>query len=162
VSNIYAIGDVVRGPMLAHKASEEGVMAAECIAGLKGHVNYALIPNVIYTWPEVAWVGKTEAALKDEGRNIKTAQFPFMASGRAKAMESTEGMVKLLADAQSDEILGAHIFGPNASELIAELVLAMEYRATAEDIALTMHAHPTLAEAIHEAALGLNDRMIHM
>lgn len=162
VSNIYAIGDVVRGPMLAHKASEEGVMAAECIAGLKGHLNYALIPNVIYTWPEVAWVGKSEAALKDEGRSIKTAQFPFMASGRAKAMESTEGMVKLLADAQTDEILGAHIFGPNASELIAELVLAMEYRATAEDIALTMHAHPTLAEAIHEAALGLNDRMIHM
>jgi dihydrolipoyl dehydrogenase len=162
VPNIYAIGDVVRGPMLAHKASEEGVMAAECIAGQKGHVNYALIPNVIYTWPEVAWVGKSEAELNDEGRTIKTSQFPFMASGRAKAMEAAEGFVKLIADGQTDEILGAHIFGPNASELIAEMVLAMEYRATAEDIALTIHAHPTLAEAVHEAALGLNNRMIHL
>ncbi|MEX2524236.1 MAG: dihydrolipoyl dehydrogenase [Gammaproteobacteria bacterium] len=160
--NVYAVGDVVPGPMLAHKASEEGVAVAERIAGKAGHVNYEIIPWVIYTWPEIAWVGKTEQALKAEGIEYRAGSFPFAASGRARAMGETGGMVKILADAASDRILGIHILGPNASELIAEAVLAMEFDGSAEDIARTIHAHPTLAEAMHEAALAVDGRPIHI
>lgn len=159
--NIFAIGDVVRGPMLAHKASEEGVAIAEQIAGLPGHMNYAAIPWVIYTWPEIAWAGKTEQELKAAGVEYKTGSFPLAASGRARAMGETSGMVKMLSDAQSDRILGVHILGPNASELISEAVVALEFDASAEDLARTIHAHPTLAEAVHEAALAVDGRAIH-
>jgi len=159
--HVYAIGDVVRGPMLAHKASEEGVAVAEIIAGQHGHVNYNTVPSVIYTWPEVAWVGKTEEELKSAGIDYRTGSFSFAANGRAKAMEAAMGLTKFIADAHSDEILGIHIVGPGASELIAEGVLAMEYRATSEDVARTMHAHPTLSETMHEAALAVDGRMIH-
>ena len=159
--NVYAIGDVVRGPMLAHKASEEGIAVAELIAGKPGHVNYDTVPWVIYTWPEIAWVGKTEQELKAAGVEYKSGTFPFAASGRARAAGETAGLVKMLSDAKSDRLLGAHIFGPNASELIAEAVLAMEFEGSAEDIALTVHAHPTLAEATHEAALAVDKRTIH-
>jgi dihydrolipoamide dehydrogenase len=159
--HIYAIGDVVRGPMLAHKASEEGVAVAERIAGQKPHVDFNHVPWVIYTWPEIAWVGKTEAQLRAEGRDVKIGQFPFMASGRAKAMGETSGMVKMIADAKTDRLLGVHILGANASELIAEAVLAMAFDGSSEDIALTVHGHPTLAEAMHEAALALSQRAIH-
>ena len=162
VPNIFAIGDVVRGPMLAHKASEEGVLVAERIAGGKGHMNYDVIPWVIYTWPEIAWAGKTEQQLKDAGIEYRTGVFPFAASGRARAMGETGGMVKVIGDARTDTILGVHIIGPNASELIAEAVLAMEFSGSTEDIARTIHAHPTLAEALHEAALGADRRMIHL
>jgi len=160
--NVYAIGDVVRGPMLAHKASEEGVAVAERIASGSGHVNYATIPWVIYTWPEIAWVGKTEQELKAEGVEYSAGLFPFAASGRARASGTTGGMVKIIADAQSDRVLGVHILGPSASELVAEAVLAMQFDGTAEDIALTIHAHPTLSEAMHEAALGVAGRMVHL
>lgn len=160
--NVYAIGDVVTGPMLAHKASEEGVAVAERIAGKAGHVNYETIPWVIYTWPEIAWVGKTEETLKAEGIEYRAGSFPFAASGRARALGDAVGMVKILADATSDRILGVHIFGPTASELIAEAVLAMEFDGSAEDIARTIHAHPTLAEAMHEAALAVDGRTIHI
>lgn len=159
---VYAIGDCVRGPMLAHKASEEGVAVAERIAGLKGHVNYATIPWVIYTWPEIAWVGRTEQELKAEGRACRTGTFPFMASGRAKALGETEGLVKFVADAKTDRILGVHLFAPYASELLAEAVVAMEFDASSEDIARTIHAHPTLAEAMHEAALAVEGRALHI
>ena len=162
LEGVYAIGDVVRGPMLAHKASEEGVAVAERIAGHKPHMNYTCIPWVIYTWPEIAWAGKTEQELKDEGIEYSTGIFPFAASGRARAMDETGGMVKILADARSDRILGVHIIGPNASELIAEAVLAMEFDGSAEDIARTIHAHPTLSEALHEAALSVEKRPIHI
>jgi dihydrolipoyl dehydrogenase len=162
LENVYAIGDVVRGPMLAHKASEEGVAIAERIAGKPGHMNYETIPWVIYTWPEIAWVGKTEEQLKSEGIEYQTGNFPFMATGRAKAMGETTGFVKVLADTKTDRILGIHIFGPSASELIAEAVLAMEFNGSAEDLARTIHAHPTLSEAVHEAALGVDGRTIHM
>jgi dihydrolipoyl dehydrogenase len=162
LENVYAIGDVVRGPMLAHKASEEGVAVAERIAGMPGHMNYETIPWVIYTWPEIAWVGKTEEQLKTEGIEYQTGSFPFMATGRAKAMGEATGFVKVLADAKTDRILGIHIFGPSASELIAEAVLAMEFNGSAEDLARTIHAHPTLSEAMHEAALGVDGRTIHM
>lgn len=158
---VYAIGDVVRGPMLAHKGSEEGVAVAEIIAGQKGHVNYNTVPSVIYTWPEVAWVGKTEQELKSSGVEYKTGSFNFTANGRARAMEAAFGLVKFIAHADTDEILGVHIVGPTASELISEAVLAMEYKATSEDLARTMHAHPTLSEAVHEAALAVDGRMIH-
>lgn len=161
LDNIYAIGDVVKGPMLAHKASEEGVAVAERIAGKHGHVNYETIPWVIYTWPEVAWVGKTEQTLKKEGVEYRVGTFPFVASGRAHAMGTTEGLVKILSDASTDRLLGVHIFGPNASELIAEAVLAMEFEGSAEDIARTIHGHPTLSEAMHEAALAVDKRAIH-
>jgi dihydrolipoamide dehydrogenase len=159
--NVFAIGDVVRGPMLAHKASEEGVAVAERIAGKAGHMNYDTIPWVIYTWPEIAWVGKTEQELKTEGVNYRVGSFPIAASGRARAMGEVNGIVKMLSDASSDRILGVHILGPNASELISEAVLAMEFEGSSEDIARTIHAHPTLAEAVHEAALAVDKRSIH-
>lgn len=158
---VYAIGDVVRGPMLAHKGSEEGVMVAENLAGKHGHLNYDAIPWVIYTNPEIAWVGKTEQALKTEGIPYKVGTFPFSANGRAKAMEAASGMVKMLAHAQTDELLGCHIIGPFASELIQEAVLAMEFHASSEDLARTIHAHPTLYEAMHEAALSVHGHAIH-
>ncbi|MGI8738814.1 MAG: dihydrolipoyl dehydrogenase [Gammaproteobacteria bacterium] len=161
LENVYAVGDVVRGPMLAHKGSEEGVAVAERIAGQAGHVNYATIPWVIYTWPEIAWVGKSEQQLTQEGIEYRTGAFPFIANGRARGVGETGGKVKVLADANTDRILGAHILGPQASELIAEVVTAMEFGASAEDLARTVHAHPTLSEAVHEAALAVDDRAIH-
>ena len=159
--NVWAVGDVVRGPMLAHKAEEEGVAVAERIAGQHGHVNFNTIPWVIYTSPEIAWVGQTEQQLKAAGRAYKAGTFPFMANGRARALGDTTGMVKMLADAASDEILGVHIVGPMASELIAECVVAMEFRASSEDIARICHAHPSLSEATKEAALALDKRALN-
>lgn len=159
--SVFAIGDTVRGPMLAHKGSEEGIAVAEIIAGNHGHVNYTTIPWVIYTEPEIAWVGKTEQELEQEGISFKTGQFPFAATGRAKAMENTAGFVKIIANAETDRILGVHMVGPHVSELIAEAVVAMEYAASAEDLARTVHAHPTLSEAVHEAALAVDKRAIH-
>ena len=161
VPGIYAIGDVVRGPMLAHKASKEGIVIAEQIAGQKGHMNYDTVPWVIYTHPELAWVGATSQMLKERGIDFQAGQFPLLASGRARAMGDTAGMVRILSDSKTDRILGVHILAPNASELIAEAVLAMEFDASAEDIARTIHAHPTLAEALHEAALAVDKRAIH-
>lgn len=161
VEGIYAVGDCVRGPMLAHKASEEGVMVADLAAGKVGEVNYECVPSIIYTHPEVAWVGRTEEQLKADGVKYKVGSFGFAANGRAKAMESAAGTVKFLADEKTDEILGVHIVGPMASELIAEAVLAMEYRASAEDIQRTMHGHPTLSEVMHEAALAVDGRALH-
>lgn len=158
---VYAVGDAVRGPMLAHKGMEEGVAVAELIATGRGHVNYDAIPSIIYTAPEIAWVGKTEEELKSAGVEYNVGTFPFAAVGRAKAMEQTAGMVKFLADAETDRVLGVHIVGAMASELIAEAVLALEYGASAEDIARTMHGHPTLSEAMHEAALSVDGRAIH-
>jgi len=162
VPHIYAIGDVVRGPMLAHKASDEGVMVAEHIAGNHAEVNYDVIPSVIYTHPEIAWVGKTEAECKAAGIRVQVGSFPFVASGRARAMAQTEGLVKIITDAETDRVLGVHIFSAQASELIAQAVLMMEMQATAEDIALTMFAHPTLSEAMHEAALSIHGQAIHI
>jgi len=162
LSNVYAIGDVVRGPMLAHKASEEGVAVAERIAGQPGHINYQTIPWVIYTWPEIAWVGENEQTLKDDGVDYKVGTFPFAANSRARAVGDTAGMVKILADSLSDRILGVHIIGANASELISEAVLAMEFDASSEDIARTIHGHPSLSEAIHEAALNVDNRAFHI
>ncbi len=159
--NVWAVGDVVRGPMLAHKAEEEGVAVAERIAGQHGHVNFNTVPWVIYTSPEIAWVGKTEQQLKAEGVAYKAGTFPFMANGRARALGDTSGMVKFLADAKTDEILGVHIIGPMASELIAEAVVAMEFRASAEDIARICHAHPSLSEATKEAALAVDKRSLN-
>lgn len=160
--NVYAVGDVVRGPMLAHKGTEEGVMVAERIAGQKALVNYDCIPSVIYTHPELAWVGKTEQEVKGSGEPYNVGSFSFAASGRALAAADTEGSVKIIAHAETDRILGVHIFGPQASELIAQAVIAMEFDASAEDLGLTMFAHPTLAEAVHEAALGVAGHAIHM
>ena len=163
INNIYAIGDVVRGSMLAHKAEEEGVMVAEFIAGQKPHIDYNLIPNVIYTWPEVASVGKTEEQLKEEGLNYKTGQFPMRALGRARASMDTDGFVKILADMETDEVLGVHMIGARAADLIAEAVTAMEFRASAEDIARMSHSHPTYAEAVKEAALAATEnRALHI
>ncbi|MFQ6021508.1 MAG: dihydrolipoyl dehydrogenase [Acidiferrobacterales bacterium] len=159
--NVYAIGDVVRGPMLAHKGSEEGIAVAEMIAGGNTHVNYDTIPWVIYTSPEIAWVGQTEQTLKEAGEPYRAGVFPFAANGRARALEEPVGMVKLIAHEQTDRILGVHVIGPLASELIAEAVLAMEYSASAEDLARTVHAHPTLSEAVHEAALAVDKRALH-
>jgi dihydrolipoamide dehydrogenase len=159
--NVWAVGDVVRGPMLAHKAEEEGVAVAERIAGQHGHVNFNTIPWVIYTSPEIAWVGQTEQQLKAAGRAYKAGTFPFMANGRARALGDTTGMVKFLADAKTDEILGVHIVGPFASELIAEAVVAMEFKASAEDIARICHAHPSLSEATKEAALAVDKRTLN-
>jgi dihydrolipoamide dehydrogenase len=159
--NVWAVGDVVRGPMLAHKAEEEGVAVAERIAGQHGHVNFNTIPWVIYTSPEVAWVGKTEQQLKAEGVAYKAGTFPFLANGRARALGDTSGMVKFLADAKTDEILGVHIVGPMASELISEAVVAMEFRASSEDIARICHAHPSLSEATKEAALAVDKRALN-
>ncbi|MCC9002794.1 MAG: dihydrolipoyl dehydrogenase [Candidatus Competibacter sp.] len=158
---VYAIGDVVRGPMLAHKGSEEGIMVAENIAGQHGHLNYDAIPWVIYTNPEIAWVGKTEQALKAGGIPYKVGSFPFSANGRAKAMDAATGMVKILAHAETDILLGCHIIGPFASELVQEAVLAMEFHASSEDLARTIHGHPTLYEAMHEAALSVHGRALH-
>ncbi len=159
--NVWAVGDVVRGPMLAHKAEEEGVAVAERIAGQHGHVNFNTIPWVIYTSPEIAWVGRTEQQLKADGVAYKSGSFPFMANGRARALGDTSGMVKMLADATTDEILGVHIIGPMASELIAEAVVAMEFRASSEDIARICHAHPSLSESTKEAALAVDKRSLN-
>lgn len=162
VEGVYAIGDVVRGAMLAHKAEDEGVYVAEYIAGQKPHIDYNLIPGVVYTWPEVASVGQTEEQLKEAGKKYKTGSFSFKASGRAKASGDTDGFVKVLADAETDEVIGVHMIGPRAADMIAEAVVAMEYRASAEDIARICHAHPTYTEAIKEAALAATaNRAIH-
>jgi dihydrolipoamide dehydrogenase len=160
VPNVWAIGDVVRGPMLAHKGKEEGTMVADLIAGHYGEVNYKVIPSVIYTAPEIAWVGLTEEQVKASGRPYKTGTFPFAASGRARAMEAGAGMAKIVSAKDDDEVLGIHVIGPMAGELIAEAVLAMEYSASTEDIQRTIHAHPTLSEAIHEAALAVDKKAI--
>jgi dihydrolipoamide dehydrogenase len=163
VDNIYAIGDVVRGAMLAHKAEEEGVMVAEQLAGQKPHINYLLIPGVVYTWPEVASVGYTEEQLKEQGRAYKTGSFPYKALGRARASMDLDGLVKVLADKGTDEILGVHIIGARAADMIAAGVVAMEYRASAEDVARMSHAHPTYMEAVKEACLAATaNRPIHM
>jgi dihydrolipoamide dehydrogenase len=162
VKGIYAIGDVITGPMLAHKASEEGVALAEMLAGQKGHVNYEVIPAVIYTWPEVASVGRTEEELKSAGIAYKAGKFPFTANARARANADAEGFVKILADAKSDRVLGVHIIGPDAGTMIAEAAIAMEYGGSAEDIARTCHAHPTLNEAVKEAALAVEGHPIHL
>jgi len=161
VPGIYAIGDVIAGPMLAHKAEEEGAALAERLAGKAGHVNREVIPGVVYTWPEAASVGETEEELKAAGTAYKVGKFPFTANGRAKALGMTEGFVKILADAETDRILGAHAIGPNVGELIHEICVAMEFGGTAEDVARTCHAHPTLSEAVKEAALAVDDRAIH-
>ncbi|WP_347554546.1 dihydrolipoyl dehydrogenase [Robbsia sp. KACC 23696] len=160
--NVYAIGDVVRGPMLAHKAEDEGVAVAEIIDGQKPHIDYNCIPWVIYTSPEIAWVGKTEKQLKSEGRDVKAGQFPFMANGRALGIGQSDGFVKVIADAKTDEILGVHIVGPNASDLIAEAVVAMEFKAAAEDIGRICHPHPSLSEVMREAALAVDKRALNM
>ena len=161
ISNIYAIGDVVKGAMLAHKAEEEGTMVAELIAGQKPHINYNLIPGVVYTWPEVATVGKTEEQLKEAGVNYKSGSFAMRALGRARASMDLDGQIKVLADAKTDEILGVHMIGARAADMIAEAVIAMEFRASSEDIARSSHAHPTFTEAFKEACLAVNDRAIH-
>ena len=161
VENIYAIGDVIKGPMLAHKAEEEGIAVAEILAGQAGHVNYDVIPGVIYTSPEVATVGKTEEQLKEENRSYKVGKFPFLANSRAKVNNETDGFVKILADSNNDKVLGVHIIGPHCGDMIAEMALAMEFGASSEDIARTCHAHPTHTEAIKEAALAVDKRPIH-
>jgi len=161
VKGIYAIGDAVAGPMLAHKAEDEGMACAEVVAGKHGHVNYGVIPGVIYTWPEVASVGETEDTLKKAGRAYKAGKFSFMGNARAKAVFAGEGFVKILADKETDRILGAHIIGPGAGDLIHEVCVAMEFGASAQDLALTCHAHPTWSEAVREAALACGDGAIH-
>ena len=161
VPGIYAIGDAIAGPMLAHKAEDEGMAVAETIAGQHGHVNYGVIPSVIYTTPEVAAVGETEESLKEAGRAYKVGKFPFMGNARAKSYFMGDGFVKILADKETDRILGGHIIGPQAGELIAEVCVAMEFGAAAEDIARTCHAHPTCSEAVREAALACGDGAIH-
>ena len=161
IKNIYAIGDVIEGPMLAHKAEEEGIAVAELISGQSGHVNYEVIPGVIYTTPEVASVGKTEEQLKEKNQKYKIGKFPFMANSRAKAIDEPDGFVKILADATTDKVLGVHLIGPHAGELIAEMAIAMEFGASSEDIARTCHAHPTFSEAVKEAALSVEKRQIH-
>jgi dihydrolipoamide dehydrogenase len=162
VPGIHAIGDVIAGPMLAHKAEEEGVALAEMLAGQRPHLNYNAIPGVVYTWPEVAAVGETEEQLKARGQAYKVGKFPFTANGRARAMGDVDGFVKLLADRETDRLLGAHIIGPDAGTLIAELALAIEFGASAEDIARTSHAHPSLNEAVKEAALAVDGRALHV
>jgi dihydrolipoamide dehydrogenase len=159
--NVWAIGDVVRGPMLAHKAEEEGVAVAERIAGQKPHVDFNTVPWVIYTTPEIAWVGETEQQLKARGADYRAGTFPFMANARARALGDTTGLVKFLADAKTDQILGVHIIGPFAGELIAEAVVAMEFRGSAEDIGMIVHAHPSLSEAMKDAALAVDKRAIN-
>jgi dihydrolipoamide dehydrogenase len=160
--NVYAIGDCVPGPMLAHKAEEEGVVAAEVIAGKPAHMHYTSIPSVVYTWPEIASVGLTERQVKESGREYRAGKFPFSANGRARSMGESAGFVKFVADARTDELLGCHMIGPNVSELISEIVLAFEYRASADDIGMTVHAHPTLAEVTKEAALATLGRALHI
>jgi dihydrolipoamide dehydrogenase len=159
---VFAIGDCVPGPMLAHKAEDEGIVAAEVIAGQAAHMRYRDIPSVVYTWPEIAVVGLTEQQVRESGREYRIGRFPYSANGRARTAGEKDGFVKFIADKRTDELLGAHIIGPNASELVAEVVLGFAYRASAEDIALTVHAHPTLAEATREAALAVHGRAIHM
>ena len=159
--NIYAIGDVIDGPMLAHKAEEEGIAVAEIIAGQSGHVNYDLIPGVIYTTPEVASIGLTEEQLKENNKSYKIRKFRFMANSRAKAIDEPEGFVKILADKDTDKVLGVHMIGPHVGEMLAEMAVAMEFGASSEDIARTCHAHPTFSEAIKEAALSVEKRQIH-
>ncbi|HEV3262685.1 MAG TPA: dihydrolipoyl dehydrogenase [Gemmataceae bacterium] len=161
VPGVYAIGDLIAGPMLAHKAQDEGIACAEILAGKKAHVNYAAIPSVVYTWPEVASVGLTEEQVKEAGREYRVGKFPFAANGRARCLDEHEGLVKVIADAKTDRLLGVHIIGPRASDLIAEAVLAMEFAGSAEDIARTCHAHPTLSEAVREATLAVDGRAIH-
>jgi len=160
--NLWAIGDVVRGPMLAHKAEDEGVAVAERIVGQKPHIDYNCIPWVIYTYPEIAWVGKTEQQLKAEGRETKAGQFPFLANGRALGMGASDGFVKVIADAKTDEILGVHIVAANASDLVAEAVVAMEFKAAAEDIGRICHPHPSMSEVMREAALAVDKRQLNM
>ena len=162
LNNVYAIGDIVRGPMLAHKAMEEGVMVAERIAGKRMEVNYDLVPSVIYTHPEIAWVGKTENQLKKENRDYKKGSFPFAASGRALASGDSVGLVKMLADKETDEVLGVQIFGNSASEILQQGLIGMEFSASSEDFGLTMFSHPTVSEALHEAALAVNKQAIHI
>jgi dihydrolipoamide dehydrogenase len=162
VPNVFAIGDCVPGPMLAHKAEDEGVVAAEVIAGKPVHMHYKSIPNVVYTWPEIAAVGLTERQVKESGREYRTGKFPFSANGRARSLGDTAGFVKFIADAKTDELLGAHLIGPNVSETIAEVVLAFEYRGSSEDIGVTVHAHPTVSEATKEAALATLGRALHI
>ena len=162
VANIYAVGDVVRGPMLAHKGMEEGIMVAERLLEKRTQVNYALVPSVIYTHPEIAWVGKNEEQLRAENVEYNVGSFPFAAIGRALAANDAEGMVKMLADASTDRILGCHIIGPSAADLLQQIVIAMEFSASAEDIGLTMFSHPALSEAVHEAALAANGHAIHI
>jgi dihydrolipoamide dehydrogenase len=161
VDGIYAIGDVIRGPMLAHKAQEEGIACVERLAGQAGHVNYDAIPSVVYTWPELATVGKSEEECREAGIETRIGMFPFMANGRARCMEERDGLVKIIANARSDRVLGVHILGPRASDMIAEAALAIEFGASAEDLARTSHAHPTLPEAVREAALDACGRVIH-
>jgi dihydrolipoamide dehydrogenase len=162
VKGIYAIGDVVRGPMLAHKAEDEGIAVAEIIAGQAGHVNYDVIPGVVYTTPEVASLGKTEEELKEAGANYAVGKFPFTANGRSKVNQTTDGFVKILADAKTDRVLGVHIIGREAGEMIHEAAVLMEFGGSAEDLARTCHAHPTRSEAVKEAALAVGKRAIHM
>jgi dihydrolipoyl dehydrogenase len=159
---IYAIGDCVRGPMLAHKAEDEGVVCAEIMAGQSGHIDYDAIPGIVYTWPEVASVGKTEEQLKEAGVEFRVGKFPFMANSRARCNDTTEGFVKILADAKTDKVLGTHIIGADAGNLIHEIVLVMEFGGSAEDVARTCHGHPTLNEAVKEAALAVDGRPIHI
>ena len=161
LNNIYAIGDVIAGPMLAHKAEDEGIAVAEIVAGQSGHVNYDTIPGVVYTTPEVASIGKTEEQLIEKNIKYKIGKFSFMANSRAKAIDDTEGFVKILADEKTDKVLGAHLIGPHAGELIGEIGVAMEFGASSEDIARTCHAHPTFSEAVKEAALSVDKRAIH-
>jgi dihydrolipoamide dehydrogenase len=160
--HVYAIGDAVGGLLLAHKAEEEGVIAAEVIAGQNAHMHYGTIPGVVYTWPEIASVGLTEAQVKERGTEYRTGRFPFSANGRARTAGENTGFIKLIADAKTDRILGAHLIGPNVSELVAEAVLAMAFEGAAEDIGITVHAHPTLSETMKEAALGVLGRQIHI
>jgi len=162
VPGIYAIGDVIRGPMLAHKAEDEGIAVAERLAGRKTHVDYNTIPSIVYTWPEVASVGETEEQLQQRGVDYRVGKVPFLANGRARCLDETEGFVKILAEARTDRLLGVHIFGPRASELIAECVTVMEYRGSSEDIARISHGHPTLYEVVREAALAVDRRAIHV
>ena len=161
VPGIYAIGDLIAGPMLAHKASDEGVVCVERMAGEPSQVDYGCIPGICYTWPEAASVGKTEESLKEEGISYKAGRFNFLGNGRARCMDETEGFVKVLAESEGGRVLGVHILGPRASDMIAEAVTVMSFGGSAEDIALTIHAHPTLAEALHEAALDVDKRAIH-
>src|SRR6185503_11948645 len=162
LENVWAVGDVVRGPMLAHKAEEEGVAVAQRISGKHGHVDFNTVPWVIYTSPEIAWVGKTEQQLKTEGVEYRAGTFPFMANGRARALGDTTGFAKIIADRHTDRILGVHVIGPLASELIAEAVVAMEFGASSEDIAIICHAHPSLSEAMKEAALAVDNRTLNL
>jgi dihydrolipoamide dehydrogenase len=158
---VFAIGDVIGGKLLAHKAEEEGVVAAEVIAGKPAHMHYHSMPSVVYTWPEIATVGLTEREVRDSGRKYKTGKFPFSANGRARTLGETNGFVKFVADADTDELLGCHMIGPNVSELLSEVVLAFEYRGSSEDIGITVHSHPTLSETTKEAALAVLGRAVH-